>query len=281
MKKIVFCFMALLLSAGAVFAADGSVDNTRTPPPPQEETRMPPPPPPLNEAPHAASPRNREAGGTKSTAAAPKTSGAATSATAAPAATRSDAAESKTKAAAKTPSTGTASSKPAAPNIAAPKKPQLTPEQDRAARLKSIGVSVGTTLASPLVLATARVTIPPARNLFIELGFDAGGLTGIDKPEYFDYLDYFSMYPYAHVAYFRPFARKGGWYAGAGAGYMIQHYWYGLSGYFDEHERVNVFAVDFGAGLVLWNFLDLSYTIRTDFSTANHKISLGYIYRFK
>ncbi|MDR2477094.1 MAG: hypothetical protein LBD18_04830 [Treponema sp.] len=277
MKKFLFCFMALLLSMGAVFAVE-----TRTPPPPLEETQTPPPP--LEEAAPTASPYDTVESGTKTAAATPGRSGqpalatTRASGTAASKTTASNAAVSKTTAAAKKPSTGTASSKPAAPNRAAPKKPQLTPVQDRAARLKSIGVSVGTSLASPLIIGTFRVTMPPARNMFIELGFDYGAFTTLDA-------DYESMYPYAHFAYFKPFAHKGGWYLSGGMGYMMQTYSfkeYDLYG-FTEHkeEGVNVFAIDIGAGLVLWNFLDLSYTIRTDFSTANHKISLGYIYRFK
>jgi hypothetical protein len=262
MKKLLFCFMFLLLSAGAVFA-----DETRMSPPPLEETRTPPPP--LEEAAPAASPYDTVESGTKTTAAAPGKSGKPTLATT----QASGTAASKTTAAVKMPSTRTASSKPAAP-----KKPQLTPTQDRAARLKSIGVSVGTSLASPLIIGTVRVTMPPTRNMFIELGFDYGAFTTLDA-------DYESIYPYAHFAYFKPFARKGGWYLSGGMGYMMQTYSfkeYDLYSWEDnKKEKVNVFAVDIGAGLVLWNFLDLSYTIRTDFSTANHKISLGYIYRFK
>ena len=42
-----------------------------------------------------------------------------------------------------------------------------------------------------------------------------------------------------------------------------------------------ILAADFACGFVLWNFLEISYTLRTDFSTVGNKFSLGYIYRFR
>jgi hypothetical protein len=73
-----------------------------------------------------------------------------------------------------------------------------------------------------------------------------------------------------------PFPEKGGWYAGAGGGYMIAEYQFE-----DLAIARRIFAMDITTGLNIGNFLDLSYTLRTDFASAGHKISVGYCYRFR
>ena len=42
-----------------------------------------------------------------------------------------------------------------------------------------------------------------------------------------------------------------------------------------------VIALDLSTGINLWNILDVSYTLRTDFESANHKTSIGFTYRFR
>jgi hypothetical protein len=44
---------------------------------------------------------------------------------------------------------------------------------------------------------------------------------------------------------------------------------------------VNILALDVTTGIILWNILDISYTLRTDFKSANNKMSIGYTYRFR
>jgi len=139
------------------------------------------------------------------------------------------------------------------------------------ARLWSVGVSVGSTIADPLVIATIRGTIAPFRYSFLELGCDVGF---ISKAE--GVVSYYSIYPFIHYAFFLPFTKKGGWYIGAGAGYMIGEYQFK-----DLPISRRIFAADISAGINIGNFFDISYTLRTDFASVGHKISLGYCYRFK
>jgi hypothetical protein len=146
------------------------------------------------------------------------------------------------------------------------------------ARFWSIGVSAGTSFAAPWAIGTIRGTIAPLRYSFLELGFDYGMISGIKDTE-----SYYSLYPFARYNLFLPFTqftgRQGilsGWYAGAGGGYMLAEY------IFPEGKiPIDIFTLDVTTGIVLWNMLDISYTLRTDFKSANNKVSISYTYRFK
>jgi hypothetical protein len=108
------------------------------------------------------------------------------------------------------------------------------------------------------------------RYSFLEIGFDFGIISGVAD------VDYYSLYPYAHYAFFLPFAKSGGWYIGAGGGYMIAEL-----NYPEGRVSKNIFAVDFTTGINIGNMIDISYTLRTNFKDVENKISLGYTYRFK
>ena len=137
-------------------------------------------------------------------------------------------------------------------------------------RLWTVGASVGTSFAAPWVIATARGTIAPIDYALIELGFDAGFISGAA-----DASGYYSLYPFVHVAYYRPFGRIGV-YAGGGAGFMK------LSYTFPEGEySENIFAGALTAGVNLFDMVNVSYTFRTNFKSASSKMSVGYTYRFK
>ncbi|WP_461255974.1 hypothetical protein [Treponema sp. R80B11-R83G3] len=144
------------------------------------------------------------------------------------------------------------------------------------AKLKMIGFSLGTSFAEPLVIGTIRGTFAPFNYSFIELGADAGW--GINL----DYVEYYSAYPYANFTLFAPFARtadgkRGGFYAGAGVGAMFEYYIFNDAGpIWDTTVAANIVI-----GFNLFDMFDVSYTIRTNFETANNKLSVGYVYRFK
>jgi TolB-like protein len=154
------------------------------------------------------------------------------------------------------------------------KKPpkEKPPRSARAARLTSLGVSAGTTFTTPLVTGTVHTTLALFPYTFIELGADIGFLC--EDPD----VEYWSAYPFAHFAIFAPFAQKGGWYIGAGLGYMFGEYVFNK-----DIAKINIFAIDFTTGFVLGDVLIISDTLRvdTDFATASNKVSLGFIYRFK
>jgi len=149
------------------------------------------------------------------------------------------------------------------------------------ANLWTVGASIGTSFAPPWFIGTIHGTIAPIKHTFLELGCDIGLVSASS-----DVKSYYSIYPFAHIAYFMPFTDinflpldKGGWYAGAGAGYMMAYY------KFDEGDIwKRIIAADIIAGVNLFNFLDISYTLRAapweSITSVSHKISVGYVYRF-
>jgi len=140
----------------------------------------------------------------------------------------------------------------------------------KAARLWTLGVSTGTAFAAPWFIGTARGTLAPFSNSFLEIGFDAGLLSGVAGA------GYYSLYPYAHYAFFMPFAKRGGWYIGAGGGFMYAEY------DFDGRKAgTGYFAAGAVAGVNILDMFDVSYTLRTNFKGASNKVSVGYVYRFK
>ena len=150
----------------------------------------------------------------------------------------------------------------------------VEPEEPRNARLWTVGVSLGSSFAAPWLIITAHGTIAPFNHVFFELGFDLGLIHGSELVD-----SYYSLYPHAHVAYFMPFRSKGGWYAGAGAGFMMATF------KFSEGEvKKNIVAAAITAGVNLFDMLDVSYTLRAapweDIKSISHKVSVGYTYRF-
>jgi len=161
----------------------------------------------------------------------------------------------------------------------APAKPVRPPSEknsrniDPAAyRLNTIGISIGSSFADPLLIASVHGTFSPIRSLFLGLGFDVGMISGIEGTE-----SYYSLYPFTRVGYFLPLNEKFGWHISIGIGYMTGMYTF-FKG--DIPVDVNVFAADFATGFNLWNMIDISYALRTDFGSANNKLTVGYTYRF-
>ena len=155
--------------------------------------------------------------------------------------------------------------------------PQLLPSTagndrkgNRETQLWTIGASLGSTFTVPWVIVTARGTLAPFNYSFLEMGLDLGLVSGVKN------VGYYSIFPFAHYCYFMPVRNLGGWYAGAGAGCLLAR----LS-YPEGDVAVNVFVFEASAGFNFLDFLDVSYTLRTNFKAVNHKISAGYTYRFK
>jgi len=138
-------------------------------------------------------------------------------------------------------------------------------------RFNTLGASVGTSFTDPLVIATVHGTFSPVRSWFIELGVDIGFASVHDDVE-----RYYSIFPFAHIGYFFPFRERGGFFIGAGAGYMIGNYTFSHG-----EAAINVFSINVTAGVNLFDFLNISYTLRTDFRSMNSKIAAGYVFRFR
>ena len=145
-------------------------------------------------------------------------------------------------------------------------------KEPQPAQFWSVGASVGTSFIEPFVIGTVRGTLAPANNFFVELGMDAGFVSGLPD------VDYSSFCPFAHAVFFWPITdNKIGVYAGAGGGYMWATYTFSVEG----ELPINTFAIDAVAGINLFDMLDISYTFRTDFKNASNKVSVGYTYRFR
>jgi hypothetical protein len=156
---------------------------------------------------------------------------------------------------------------PVTPQPAVPKK--IKPPAPENAKLWTIGAGVGSSFAAPWIVGTMHGTIAPWHYSFLEIGLDAGFLSGVEDA------GYYSIYPFLHYAFFLPFSNKGGWYIGAGGGYLIAEY-----NFSEEKVPVRTFGLDLTTGFNLWDMLDVSYTLRTNFSTVGNKVSVGYTYRF-
>jgi len=147
-------------------------------------------------------------------------------------------------------------------------KNERTPKDP--SQLWTVGASVGSSFGEPWFIATARGTVAPINNIFFELGFDIGLVSGISD------LGYNSFLPYANAAYFLPFSDKMGAYAGIGGGYLMANYVFTEEGSISK----NSFLADIILGMNLFNMIDISYSFRTNFNWAGSKISAGYVYRF-
>jgi len=143
------------------------------------------------------------------------------------------------------------------------------------ARFWSVGASVGTSLADPWVIGTLQGTAAPLPFSFLRLGVDAGFISGMEG------VGYFSLYPFAHLAFFLPFCITplplggGGWYIGVGGGFLMARY-----AFYDLYESIRTPMADFTVGVNIRNVFDVSYNLRTDFSSFNSKISVGFTHRF-
>jgi hypothetical protein len=152
-----------------------------------------------------------------------------------------------------------------------PDEPEVFVDIERTARLWTLGVSAGSTFATPWLTISLHGTLAPWKYSFFEIGCDIGFITEIE-----DAKNYYSLYPFLHYALFLPFKTKGGWYAGIGGGCMIANYIYPK-----ETVSMNIFAADVIIGVNFLNMIDLSYTLRTNFSGVSNKFLAGYTYRFR
>jgi TolB-like protein len=138
-------------------------------------------------------------------------------------------------------------------------------------RFFSAGGAIGSSFAPPWFILSANGTFSFFPYTFLEAGMDFGFVHGYDSDE-----KYFSLYPFVHFNVFFPFP-LGRWKAavwgGAGAGLMAAFY----------EEAFFVPALDIGLGFRAGrgrHYLTFGWTIRTNFTAANHKLALGYSYRF-
>jgi len=87
--------------------------------------------------------------------------------------------------------------------------------------------------------------------------------------------NHFSLTPFAHAAFFYPFA-WGGIHAGIGGGLVMARYSFGDLG----HDR-NIPVMDFTVGMNIGNTFEVSYTLRTDFTLTSSRVTAGFTHRFR
>jgi len=137
-------------------------------------------------------------------------------------------------------------------------------------KYNTLGLSIGTSFVDPLLVASINVSIAPFNYAFMELGFDLGFFSVYEDVE-----KYYSIYPFIKAGIFIPFQEKGGFFFSAGLGFMRGSYTF----YSYGTANLNVFAYNFTAGVNIGNLFNISYTLKTDFNSASHMVSLGYVIR--
>ena len=141
------------------------------------------------------------------------------------------------------------------------------------ARMNAVGGSLGTSFSAPWFIGTIEGTYAPwnnprMSNIFIHLGLDAGLASGYSE------VKHRTLYVFARFSYLFPIA-NGGINLGAGAGFMVARYT------FPEGEtKRNFMLADVSAGYIFGFGLTVSYSLRTNFTSVNHKMAVGYLYRF-
>jgi len=146
-------------------------------------------------------------------------------------------------------------------------------EAEDPARFWSVGLSIGSAFDEPILTGTLQATLAPLANSFVRIGADLNLITNI-------WVSHYSVSIFAHYAFFRPFtwsSRGGGWNIGAGGSFMVAEYHF-----YDLAVPRRVLAADFVTGFNFGNVFDISYTLRTNFSTVfSHRVSIGLTHRFR
>jgi TolB-like protein len=166
---------------------------------------------------------------------------------------------------------------------------QLNAELLAKATLNSIGVTAGSTFTVPWFLLNVGGTASFWPYTFFDAGLDLGFIHGYEGR---DDIKYFSLYPYAHFNGYLPVGDiiRGivgdaigdivSLYIGAGAGCMVAFYETA-----DEKNTLTIPALDITTGVYLGqksHYLKIAYSLRVPFTfnAVNHRIVLGYSYRF-
>ncbi|MCL2186090.1 MAG: hypothetical protein FWB86_09605 [Treponema sp.] len=166
-------------------------------------------------------------------------------------------------------------------------------------KLWSVGLNIGSSFATPLLIVNINATIAPLPWSFFEFGVEFGTINGMagDNVDIRD-VEYTSNYFYARVNFFAPMGKRmfdsygkpregGGWYIGLGLGIMNAQYAFIHSISERTVATVNTPTFDgatgfyFGRGHILFK---AGYAVRTTMDMKNliginHRMLLGICYR--
>jgi hypothetical protein len=138
------------------------------------------------------------------------------------------------------------------------------------------GIAVGSAFTTPWVITSVNGIFSPFSYTFFDLGCDVGFIHGNQQR---NDVNYFSLFPFLHFNGYLPIWGNFSIFAGTGGGYMIAFY-------SKDNESYTPMIPTFDANIgILYgkdnHYLSAIYTMRTTFEVYNHKMSVGYTYRFK
>jgi len=166
-------------------------------------------------------------------------------------------------------------------------------------KMWSLGLNLGTSFATPLLIIGINATVSPLPYSFFEFGVEFGSIAGMAGENVrIDDVEYSSSYFYARVNLFLPYGKRifdsygkpregGGWYFGLGLGIMNSQYDFIKSP--SERTVAIVRTPTFegstgffiGRGHILFK---VGYAVRTSMDLnnligVNHRMLLGIVYR--
>jgi hypothetical protein len=166
-------------------------------------------------------------------------------------------------------------------------------------KLWSLGLNIGTSFATPLLILNIDATIAPLPYSFFELGAEFGSINGM-AGENVDIggVEYKSDYWYARVNVFAPYGKRtfdsygkpregGGWYLGVGLGIMNAEYAFIKSTTERSVATVQTPTLDGATGFLIGRghiLFKAGYAVRTTMDLknligVNHRLLLGINYR--
>jgi len=163
----------------------------------------------------------------------------------------------------------------------------------------SLGLNLGTSFATPLLIFNINATIAPLPYSFIELGYEFGSVNGM-AGENVDIggVEYSSNYFYARVNFFLPIGKRtfdsygkaregGGWYLGVGLGIMNAEYDFIRNSTERSVATVQTPTLDGSTGFFIGRghiLFKAGYAVRSTMDMKNliginHRLLLGVTYR--
>jgi len=166
-------------------------------------------------------------------------------------------------------------------------------------KLWSLGLNIGTSFATPLLIFNLNATIAPLPYSFFELGAEFGTINGMagEGVDIGD-VEYSSNYWYARVNVFAPYGKRtfdsygkpregGGWYLGVGLGIMNSEYAFIRNSSERSVATVTTPTLDGASGFYIGRghiLFKMGYAVRTTMDLknligVNHRLLLGINYR--
>ena len=134
-------------------------------------------------------------------------------------------------------------------------------------------LSIGSSFTTPgLILSAYKRFGNEDWVLFGDYGCDFGFIHGTPRDIEIKDVSYYSFYPFVNFGIQIP-GDEFNFYGKLGLGYMFANYKFP-----NETVHVNTLAFDVGIGFYILRFIDIGYTIRTNFKGINHKVSVGFTF---